>query len=163
MEGDDRVRFCGECRKNVYNLSALPRAEAERLLQEREGNLCVRLYKRADGTVMTTDCPVAVRRLRVRRIVGMTAGLGAAVLAVTAAVWRRQAPPAPPAALVTAAPDEVAPPVTAPTPVPEVTADPTKPSMEQPPELAPRPQPTSPKLAMPPRRFPHLMGKIAAP
>jgi hypothetical protein len=35
MAGDERVRFCDACGKNVYNLSALPRAEAERLLVER--------------------------------------------------------------------------------------------------------------------------------
>src|SRR5690348_11198318 len=29
MNGDDRVRFCGLCEKNVYNLSAMTRDEAE--------------------------------------------------------------------------------------------------------------------------------------
>ena len=32
MEGDDRVRFCQSCKKNVYNLSALQRSEAEALV-----------------------------------------------------------------------------------------------------------------------------------
>jgi hypothetical protein len=161
MEGDDRVRFCGECRKNVYNLSALPRAEAERLLQEREGRICIRLYKRADGTVMTADCPVGVRRLRVRRVVGMTAGLGAAVLAVTTAVWRRPAPPASSSALITAVPDEAAPSVTAPRPVPETTPDPPDQGVEQLPELAPPPPSPQPRIAMPrSHRRPH-MGKVA--
>ena len=76
MSGDERVRFCGQCGKNVYNLSALPRAEAERLLAEREGSICVRLYKRADGTVITADCPVGVRRKRVRRAAFAAAGAG---------------------------------------------------------------------------------------
>ena len=67
MRGDDRVRFCGRCDKNVYNLSALTRGEAESLVREREGNLCVRLYQRSDGTVLTADCPVGVRRQRLRR------------------------------------------------------------------------------------------------
>src|SRR4051812_30567591 len=86
MEGDERVRFCGECRKNVYNLSALPRAEAERVLAEREGPMCIRLYQRADGTVMTSDCPVGLRRLRVRRVMALAmgaVGLGAMALAAT--------------------------------------------------------------------------------
>jgi hypothetical protein len=64
MSGDDRVRFCGRCEKNVYNVSALSRAEAEALVREREGRVCLRLYRRSDGTVITSDCPVGVRRQR---------------------------------------------------------------------------------------------------
>jgi hypothetical protein len=72
MAGDDRVRFCGLCEKNVYNLSAMSRAEAEDLVRAREGRLCVRLYQRSDGTVITSDCPVGVQRIRAR-IAAMTA------------------------------------------------------------------------------------------
>jgi hypothetical protein len=67
MQGDDRVRFCGQCEKNVYNLSAMPRDEAEALVREKEGRLCVRFYQRQDGTVLTADCPVGVRRRRLRQ------------------------------------------------------------------------------------------------
>ena len=66
MAGDDRVRFCGTCRKNVYNLSALPRAEAEALVAGHEGRMCALLYRRTDGTVLTADCPVGRRRVRDR-------------------------------------------------------------------------------------------------
>jgi len=66
MSGDDRVRFCGKCEKNVYNLSAMSREEGEALVRDKEGRLCVRLYQRADGTVITNDCPVGVRRARLR-------------------------------------------------------------------------------------------------
>jgi hypothetical protein len=64
MQGDERVRFCGECRKNVYNLSAMSREEAEGLVHELEGHLCVRFYQRRDGTVLTDNCPVGVRKAR---------------------------------------------------------------------------------------------------
>ncbi len=72
MEGDERVRFCGECKKNVFDLSAMTRRDAEKLLVETNGNLCTRLYRRADGTVLTADCPVglSVKVARVRRRVG---------------------------------------------------------------------------------------------
>jgi hypothetical protein len=83
MTGDERVRFCGDCRKNVYNLSAMTRQQAEQLLRENEGGLCVRFYQRKDGTVMTTDCPVGVRKRRVRRIAITAAGVGAALAATT--------------------------------------------------------------------------------
>lgn len=78
MTGDDRVRFCGQCEKNVYNLSAMPREDAERLLAERlGGELCVRFYQRADGTVLTEDCPVGMRKKRRRRLALAVAGAGA--------------------------------------------------------------------------------------
>lgn len=67
MAGDDRVRFCGRCEKNVYNLSAMTRQEAEALVAARQGRMCVRLYQRSDGTVLTSDCPVGVARQRLRQ------------------------------------------------------------------------------------------------
>lgn len=57
MSGDQRARFCGMCHKNVYDISRMSRVEAENLIREKEGRLCVRLYRRADGTVITSDCP----------------------------------------------------------------------------------------------------------
>jgi hypothetical protein len=71
MSGDDRSRFCGECQKHVYNLSAMSAEAAVALIHEKEGNLCGRLYRRADGTVLTADCPVGVRAVvwRTRRLV----------------------------------------------------------------------------------------------
>lgn len=79
MKGDDRVRFCGECQKNVYNLSAMSREEAQQLVAGREGPMCVRLAKRVDGTVVTDDCPVGVRRRRRRRL--LMVGVGGGILA----------------------------------------------------------------------------------
>ena len=89
MVGDDRVRFCGQCEKNVYNLSAMPRDEAEALLAAREGKMCVRLYKREDGTVMTSDCPVGVKRRRRRRAVAGV--LGGGMMAATASLFASSA------------------------------------------------------------------------
>lgn len=65
MYGDDRKRFCGDCKLNVYNLSGMTKDEAETLLLAAEGRLCVRYFQRSDGTVLTADCPVgwaAVKR-----------------------------------------------------------------------------------------------------
>jgi hypothetical protein len=64
MPGDDRVRFCPDCRLNVYNLSAMTRPEAEALAARREGRLCVRFYRRADDTVLTQDCPRGLAAVR---------------------------------------------------------------------------------------------------
>lgn len=80
MSGDDAVRFCGLCRMNVYNLSAMTRAEAEHVVATREGRLCVRFYRRADGTVTTVDC-APQRFLAMRRAARQTLTAGAALLA----------------------------------------------------------------------------------
>jgi hypothetical protein len=93
MEGDDRVRFCGECRLSVYNLSAMGRAEAEHLVREREGRLCVRFFRRDDGTMLTQDCPRGlgiVRRAARRGAAIFAARLAALVtlfLGVTLMAW----------------------------------------------------------------------------
>ena len=62
MVGDDRVRDCRGCNKQVFNLSAMTRADAEALLEARGVAPCVRFFRRADGTVMTSDCPTGQRR-----------------------------------------------------------------------------------------------------
>ena len=64
MQGDDRVRFCQTCAKNVYNLSSMSRTEAEELIRAQEGKLCIRYYQRADGTILTDNCPVGVKIVR---------------------------------------------------------------------------------------------------
>ncbi len=63
MPGSDRVRHCGQCNKNVYNLSEMTRREAEALLREKDGQLCARLYRRADGTILTSNCPAGLRAI----------------------------------------------------------------------------------------------------
>lgn len=77
MTGDDKSRFCGKCEKHVYNLSAMSREEAELVMLEKEGNLCIRLYRRQDGTVITQDCPVGVRKKRLRLVGVLALGAGA--------------------------------------------------------------------------------------
>ena len=79
MDGDARVRFCRECNRNVYNLSAMSETEAHTLVAEREGRMCVRFYQRRDGTVLTTDCPVG----RKRSLLSRTARGAFALVAMT--------------------------------------------------------------------------------
>lgn len=58
MTGDDRVRHCDRCDKAVYNLSAMTSAEVEALLRAKaDAGMCARYYERADGMIMTSDCP----------------------------------------------------------------------------------------------------------
>ena len=86
MIGDERARFCGQCELNVYNLSAMSIVEAESLIARTEGRLCVRYYRRKDGSIITQDCPVGLSKLkqraaRIKRavaslVLGFLAGLG---------------------------------------------------------------------------------------
>ena len=96
MRGDEQVRFCKHCSLNVYNLSAMSRDEAERLVAEREGRLCIRMYRRLDGTVVTADCEGAIR-LAAKRIgrfaKAMTAmALAAALAPLGLSRWLNAAP-----------------------------------------------------------------------
>src|SRR4029453_8346457 len=75
--GANRRRFCKHCNLHVYNLADMPRAEAEAFVNQAEGRTCIRLFRRADGTVLTRDCPVGLRAIRQRlvRAVAALAGL----------------------------------------------------------------------------------------
>ncbi|HEY3243926.1 MAG TPA: hypothetical protein VGM03_11305 [Phycisphaerae bacterium] len=88
MQGDERVRFCDACKLNVYNLSAMTRHDAEALILEREGRLCARFYRRADGTILTENCPVGLRALRRRlaRTIGRFAAVFAMLMTTIAAL-----------------------------------------------------------------------------
>jgi hypothetical protein len=86
MIGSERVRFCGQCSLSVYNLSGMTRSDAESLIARTEGRLCVRFYRRSDGSIITKDCPVGLRAIRRRvsyvakaissMVLGLFAGLG---------------------------------------------------------------------------------------
>jgi len=61
MAGDDRTRFCTKCSKNVHDISEMSTTEANRLLSVTNESVCVRLYRRTDGRVVTSDCPTTLR------------------------------------------------------------------------------------------------------
>src|SRR5437868_1150792 len=79
MSGDDTTRFCGQCAQYVYNLSEMTKEDAEALIMEHEGKMCVRFYQRSDGTMMSKDCPVGWRA--VKRRMALLGGVAVAVLA----------------------------------------------------------------------------------
>ncbi len=81
MAGDDRVRHCPECNLDVYNFSVMTSAEIDRIVSNGEGRLCARFYQRADGTMLTQDCPVGVRAM-----LGRASRAAAAVFAALVSV-----------------------------------------------------------------------------
>ena len=167
MIGNDQVRFCKSCEKNVYNLSAMTAEAAEALIVEKEGNICARFYRRADGTILTADCPVGVRRKWVRRVGGAAVLVGTAVAGTTALAMRREAHMGDIAqqpvvmGSVAATPQEVET-----TPMTSATPDPTTPHMMgHIGRMAVKPaDPKKDKSSAKPKDKPHVtMGIMAAP
>ena len=85
MIGSERMRFCGACNSNVYNLTGMTRFEAESLIARNEGRLCVRFYRRFDGSIITKDCPVGLRAIQ-RRVSYLAKAILAAALTFLASV-----------------------------------------------------------------------------
>ncbi len=78
MTGDDKVRYCGQCHLNVYNSAAMTDEEVLRTLSgiAQGKRVCMRIYRRQDGTILTKDCPIGVRKLQenLRRAAAFIAG-----------------------------------------------------------------------------------------
>lgn len=94
MVGDDRVRLCAGCDKNVYNTSLMTKAEIKELISVDDNDSCLRIYRRADGTMITEDCPVGLRRVRDawRRVAKVAASIWACTLTVTSS-WAQTVQP----------------------------------------------------------------------
>src|SRR5262245_55014913 len=68
MTGGNKVRFCGQCRLNVYNLAVMSPREIDGVLKKSTGRLCGRLYVRPDRTATLQDCPKGSVRRKLRRV-----------------------------------------------------------------------------------------------
>ncbi len=66
MTGSDTIRHCSSCDLDVYNISTMNKQEAEDFFAKSlpQGRVCARLYRRPDGTILTDDCPRALRAIR---------------------------------------------------------------------------------------------------
>ncbi|MEK6703015.1 MAG: hypothetical protein AABZ53_12180 [Planctomycetota bacterium] len=80
MQGDAVTRDCAACKLQVHNLSEMTSEQAEGFLQARlgTGRVCARFYRRADGTILTRDCPVGIALWRKRA--GVAVGRVAAAM-----------------------------------------------------------------------------------
>jgi len=89
MTGDARRRFCATCRLHVHDVSQISRDEALALLGRKASGerVCLRIWRRPDGRVLTRDCRSAVKALRRRAALAATALLGA--LGVGGFAWLR--------------------------------------------------------------------------
>lgn len=85
MLGDDKIRFCDRCQKNVHDLSAMTEDEAESFLalHMEDDETCVRFFRRPDGTILTSECAVGAKRKHVRRVLAATAATASLLAATT--------------------------------------------------------------------------------
>lgn len=88
MPGTDIVRHCGACDRSVYNISAMTNIEAENFLRKHGDSQCMRFYRRSDGTILTDNCPVALRQGRdnLTKLIKFAAGFVAVLVAAPAAL-----------------------------------------------------------------------------
>ena len=166
MPGDEQVRHCGQCKQNVYNVAAFTHAEAMQLLRSRA---CLRIYRRPDNTVITSDCRARLRAARKR---GLLVFAGALLVVLWAQICAQfvgmvglkrligggptMGEPAP-----IAMPGQIAPMMGAPPPPPPVVMGEPPPSPEAPmgkPSAPPR-RPLAGKPALP--KDDRLMGRVA--
>ena len=132
MAGNDRVRFCQACQKQVHDLSAMPKDEAERLVCEAAGRLCVRILVEVAAPALPVGYQSSLRT-HPRKGWKFWTGLGliGAGMTAMANAWQgRQVVPVPPPAPAAAARvtmpmlGMICPPTTRPTtPVPTAPAD----------------------------------------
>ena len=83
MTGNDKVRFCSHCSKDVNDLSKLTRREAMRLVRRAKGGICIRYEMHP-----IKRTPVFASRVgRAARRVGLTAGVVTASIAMADAAY----------------------------------------------------------------------------
>jgi len=89
MTGNERIRFCSHCAKDVNNISEMTRKEAMRLVRKYEGRLCIRYH-----IDPTTQRPIFIDTLHkiTRRGPSVTAGVMATAFAVASASYAQSEP-----------------------------------------------------------------------
>ena len=92
MRGNDRVRFCSHCTKEVNNLSAISRKEAARLVRASGGNICIRYIANP-----VTQQPMFGEQLIqiTRRTPAFAAGIMSASLALSTMSYAQTVPSSP--------------------------------------------------------------------
>src|SRR5262245_53029382 len=86
MTGDDRVRFCRQCRRHVYQLAQFTAEDGARLVTTSGDELCVRIARRQDGSVATAGGSVLPTGRRRRPLVAglrLLASIWAGILFLT--------------------------------------------------------------------------------
>jgi len=78
MHGNDQVRMCDHCVKEVNNLSELTRKQAKRLVRSSDGNICIRYFEHP----VTKQPLFAAQFHQITRRTGIAAGVVGASLSL---------------------------------------------------------------------------------
>ena len=60
MTGNDQKRFCSECSKHVFDFSQMTRQQIEAVTAVHQGNLCARITRHEDGSMVMQEPPLPV-------------------------------------------------------------------------------------------------------
>ena len=88
MTGNDQVRFCSHCAKDVHDISAMTRAKAEKLVKNSNGKLCVRYVKNPHGKLITAPPKLT----QIKRRATIAAGVLATSLTLSALAYAQGKP-----------------------------------------------------------------------
>jgi hypothetical protein len=94
MHGDDKARFCTHCNRHVHNLSAMREDEAQRLICESAGRLCIAYVPNEQGGVTPLSYFQQHRPRYAWRLVAALAAMGGVASACVTAIVRPKPPPA---------------------------------------------------------------------
>ena len=96
MAGDDKSRYCSHCKLHVHNLSALREDEAQRLVCESAGRLCIASVPNEQGGVTTLEYAETKRPRYGWKMVAALAAMSGVASAVTTVLYRAANPAPPP-------------------------------------------------------------------
>jgi ankyrin repeat protein len=82
MSGNEKVRFCSHCAKDVNNISEMTRKEAFKLVRKSDGNLCIRYYQNPKGKKLFLP-----QLHQIIRQTGVLAGTLSAALSVSSVAY----------------------------------------------------------------------------
>jgi hypothetical protein len=82
MTGNDKVRFCSHCSKDVNNISEMTRKEAFKLVRKSDGNLCIRYIQKPNGKKLFMP-----QLHQIFRQTGVLAGTLSAALSVSSVAY----------------------------------------------------------------------------
>ena len=57
MPGNNRKRFCADCDKHVFDFAQMTARQVEAVVEAHQGNLCARLTRLPDGSLLTQEAP----------------------------------------------------------------------------------------------------------
>jgi hypothetical protein len=83
MFGNDEIRFCSHCAKDVHNLSAMTRKTAAELITRSNGNICVRYEKDQSGKIIN----MPTKPTQIARRANFAARIIATSLAITSLTY----------------------------------------------------------------------------